>query len=215
MLKTFTSIIYALSCALFWQTSVLAAPDYNRAVNSYNGGKYAMALSEFDSVKAIYPNNSLVRYYRALCLQSLGHFAQAKDEFQWVAEHGDARLKAMAQNGANAISGSHSQSGVGAATYGSSSQTKGKVKRILEFYADWCGACQDFAPVFDAVKSRTSGIEFQRYNVDDPSAKNLRSKYPFPTIPQTVFLDGNSNVLFNGNPEQDEAGFERQISQFR
>src|SRR6202034_3936139 len=83
------------------------AADYNQAARDYSSGNYAKALGEFSELKGLYPNNALVRYYLALCEQAVGHFEQAKSEFGWVAQYGDARLKGMAQSGLQQLSGAH------------------------------------------------------------------------------------------------------------
>src|SRR5689334_9355688 len=74
---------------------VWAAPNFNHAVADYNAGKYGQAASEFESLKAAFPTNALTRYYLALSRQALGHFDKARQEYQYVATNGDARLKAM------------------------------------------------------------------------------------------------------------------------
>jgi thiol-disulfide isomerase/thioredoxin len=211
---------------VFVQVPLYAAPNYNQAVKDYSAGNYAKALSEFDECRTAYPNNVLVRYYRALCLQSVGHFAQAKDEFQWVYQHGDPRMRAMAQSGMGQLSHVTTQS-ISAADRTSTitqaqtkelltqTQSKGKVKKVLDFYADWCGPCQAFAPVFDEVKSHMRDITFERYNVDDEASASVKALYPFHSIPHAVFLDGSGNVLFSGSPARDVESFQQQILQFR
>lgn len=81
---------------------------YNKAVADYTSGKYAMAASEFESLKAAYPTNALIRYYLGLTRQALGHFDKARSEYQWVATNGDARLKAMALQGLKGMGGTKS-----------------------------------------------------------------------------------------------------------
>jgi thiol-disulfide isomerase/thioredoxin len=215
--------IMALFLSL-WLRPIFAAPaSYNQAVKDYNAGKYAVALAEFESCKTAFPTNALVRYYTALCEQNLGRLDQAKSEFQWVAGNGDARLRSMAQAGLNQLSrahatGSHSitggfSSGTASAPSGSS---QAKVRRVLDFYADWCGPCRAFGPVFDEVKSRMRDISFERYNVDDDSTNEIRSKCPaFSSIPHVVFMDGGGKVLYHGTPPSSAESFEREISQYR
>jgi hypothetical protein len=139
-----------ISClALFsWPVSTPAAPaSFQQAVADYNGGKYSLALSELDSYKAVYPTNALVHYYSALCHQALNHLDLAKTDYQYVAEHGDARLQSMSRSAISQLSHVHAQtsfSGASAPMASSSaprmvanSLAQGKVKRILEFSADW------------------------------------------------------------------------------
>ena len=201
----------------------LSAPaSYDQAVKDYGAGKYTLALSEFQAYKAAYPSNALVHYYIGLCQQSLGRIDQAKAEYQWVATNGDTQLKSRAQAGLNQLSrvrssgGSSTSSGSLSQASGSSTHSGGKVRRVLDFYADWCGPCQAFGPVFDEVKSRMRDVSFERYNVDDEATNDVRAKCPpFHSIPHVVFMDGGGKVLHDGSPARDAESFEREISQYR
>jgi tetratricopeptide (TPR) repeat protein len=121
------------------------APTFKEAVSDYNAGKYALALQQFNAWKAKSPNNALTRYYLALCHQALNHKTEARAEYQWVSSYGDPTLKSHAAKGL-------AQLGVMSAGSGSSSAPAvtnpgqnappvasgpSRVKRILEFYADW------------------------------------------------------------------------------
>ena len=130
----------SFACALvFSNRATLAAPvSFQQAVSDYNTGKYAQALSEFKSYAASYPSNALVHYYLALCHQGLGHLGDARSEYDWVSKCGDRRLAPMAETGLAALS----KTGTRVAYQGSSpapqsSSSQGKVKKIIEFYADW------------------------------------------------------------------------------
>jgi thiol-disulfide isomerase/thioredoxin len=208
---------------IFCQLAVFASPAiYDQAVDEYNAGRYAKALSKFESCKAVEPNNLLVRYYEALCLQNLASFETAKAEYQWVAIHSNDRLRSMALSGLHQLSHrrAHADSMGGARSYAAAVyptvvQTKSKVSTVLDFYADWCGPCKAFAPVFGQVKNSMQGIIFQSYNVDDEDARALQVKYQFTSIPHAVFLDASGKVLFNGSPARDVESFKGQIAQFR
>jgi thioredoxin 1 len=213
----------ALIFLIFASAADASPNDFNQAVQDYNDGHYAHALSEFDALKASYPNNALVRYYDGLCLQATGRFEKAKSEFDFVTTCPDQRLRSLAQKGLAQLSNAHSAgqtrintsytSAISASSGASSGP--GKVKRVLEFYADWCGPCKAFAPVFDEVKAQMHDVQFDRYNVDTDEGKELSAKYRFPTIPHAVFLDGNGNVLFNGSPMREVDSFTQQIKRFK
>ena len=127
---------------------VSAQVSFQQAVADYNGGKYGRALTEFLTYESANPNNALVHYYVALCLQSTGQFEQAKTEFSWVATHADGQLRSMGAAGLAQLAHAHLQGtasshqvamGVPGAR-GSDSQTSApapKVKKVIEFYADW------------------------------------------------------------------------------
>jgi len=119
--------------------------SFQQAVADYNGGKYSVALSELDGYKKMYPTNALVHYYSALCHQALNHLTEARTDYQYVAEHGDARLQSMSRTAIDQLSRLHSQGSSSVASVTPSSQPRlvanavahAKVKRILEFSADW------------------------------------------------------------------------------
>ncbi|PZM80258.1 MAG: hypothetical protein DKT66_13385 [Candidatus Melainabacteria bacterium] len=107
--KIAASALAAVTAVVFSMTFAQAANSaYNKAVADYTSGKYALAASEFESLKAAYPTNALIRYYLGLTRQALGHFDKARSEYQWVATNGDARLKAMALQGLKAMGGTKS-----------------------------------------------------------------------------------------------------------
>lgn len=139
-----------LSTAVFWlasQSAGICAPKFGDAVNLYKSGNYSQALQDFTSIKAAYPNNALTHYYLALCHQALNHVTEAKTEYQWVSNYGDPTLKGHAAKGLAQLGTLRAQTGsVSIATASPvSSSAAGppaaggptKVKKIIEFYADW------------------------------------------------------------------------------
>jgi tetratricopeptide (TPR) repeat protein len=102
-IMSFSAMLLLLSVCLRPAISA-GSENYNSGISDYNAGKYARALAQFESCQAAYPNNAMVHYYKALCLQSMGRFEQAKQEYRWVADRGDARLKSMAKTGLNQLS---------------------------------------------------------------------------------------------------------------
>jgi hypothetical protein len=87
----------------------------------------------------------MVHYYLALCKQAMGHLESAKAEYLWVTQNGDARLRGMAQAGVDQLSkvrsstpSSFAGTAPTAPTASSAPQiATAKVKKIIEFYADW------------------------------------------------------------------------------
>jgi tetratricopeptide (TPR) repeat protein len=133
----------ALASLLFAVIPAISAPNlYSQAVADYNAGKYGQAASEFERVKAQYPNNALTHYYLALCRQALGHFDKARQEYEWVSQYGDAGLKGLAAQGLSRMSGvktsvSYGATASGSPSAGSRPPAVTKIRKILEFYADW------------------------------------------------------------------------------
>jgi thioredoxin 1 len=64
--------------------------------------------------------------------------------------------------------------------------------KVIKFYADWCGPCKTYAPVFDKVVTELN-VEHENINVDKDTT-GLAAKYKVRSIPLTVFIneDGTS-----------------------
>lgn len=62
-------------------------------------------------------------------------------------------------------------------------------KQVIKFYANWCGPCQAYGPIFDRVKQDLEYIiEFKEVNVEqDPD--NLSGEYKVKGIPTTVLIE--------------------------
>ncbi|HEY9788296.1 MAG TPA: hypothetical protein V6D17_23105 [Candidatus Obscuribacterales bacterium] len=136
-------LVKAFTVLICFMPAASAGPvAFQQAVADYNAGKYSQALAEFESYKAAYPTNALTRYYIALCRQALGHINQAKQEYEWVSANGDPSLKALAAQGLQRLGGVK-MSGTGSSTPTSTAAPSAgatvtaKVKKIIEFYADW------------------------------------------------------------------------------
>lgn len=148
--KGSSGLITLISLGLFFCqfSPALAAPSYPQAKADYDSGKYSQALAAFQALSATYPNNALVHYYMALCHQNLGHMGQAKAEYQIVVSSGQPQLVPMAAKGLATLAGARSSSGssssssasFSAPSHESSTGSKvamGKVKKVLEFWAEW------------------------------------------------------------------------------
>jgi thioredoxin 1 len=58
---------------------------------------------------------------------------------------------------------------------------------IVDFYADWCGPCKMFAPIFDEAKDDFDGkAVFAKINVDE--SKNTAIAHKVLGIPTIVFF---------------------------
>lgn len=205
MMRTFTlhALAATLGAMIIIITPVLAAdPAFNQAVADYNARKYGQAASEFESLKKTNPSDGLTRYYLGLCRQSLGQYDKAKQEYEWVVTKGDSRLQGLAEQGLRRL---------GAASAGSS-RAAGKIRKIYDFSATWCGPCKKFAPIFESTKSKFSDVSFESVDVDrNPT---LADKYSVNAIPHLVFLDAGGKILYSGGAFQDEESFAAAIKKF-
>jgi len=71
------------------------------------------------------------------------------------------------------------------------SQTAGKLA-IVDFYADWCGPCRAFAPTFETVSKKVSGVLFAK--VDTDASRQLSSRFGIRSIPYIVAIKGGKVV---------------------
>jgi len=57
---------------------------------------------------------------------------------------------------------------------------------VLDFWADWCGPCKSFAPVFDAASEKHQEIVFGKVNADDQ--QELAGTFGIRSIPYVMVL---------------------------
>jgi thioredoxin 1 len=67
-------------------------------------------------------------------------------------------------------------------------------KKVIKFYAEWCGPCKVYGPIFERVKQELQeGIEFVEVNVEnDP--ENLSGEFKVRGIPLTVVLEDGEKI---------------------
>ena len=69
---------------------------------------------------------------------------------------------------------------------------KSNQKVVIDFYADWCGPCKMFSPIFEKVSSQIEDVKFVRINVDEE--QDLATKYKAYSIPYIVLIE-NGEVI--------------------
>ncbi len=82
--------------------------------------------------------------------------------------------------------------------------TNGK-PTLLEFYADWCNACQWMAPTLNKLHNQHSNINFVMINVDDVQFQEQVQQYGVSGLPQITLLQPGGAVeqtLLGNVPER-------------
>jgi thiol-disulfide isomerase/thioredoxin len=89
-------------------------------------------------------------------------------------------------------------------------ETKGKIY-IIDFYADWCGPCVNFAPTFKKVAAKVKNANFAKVDVDVSS--KVSNDFSIQYIPFIAAVkDGSFLEEYTGN--RSESDFEKWCSSF-
>ena len=68
--------------------------------------------------------------------------------------------------------------------------------RVIKFYANWCGPCKRYGPIFEEVRKEykdNNNIEFYEVNVDKDK-NGLASKFKVKSVPTTVLITSEGKV---------------------
>ena len=79
-----------------------------------------------------------------------------------------------------------------------------KVPVVIDFFADWCGPCKMFAPIFESVaEDYEDKVKFVKVNIDE--SPEIAEKYFIMSIPTLKFIN-NAEVkgTFVGTMSPDE-----------
>ena len=78
---------------------------------------------------------------------------------------------------------------------------------LVDFYADWCGPCKMFGPIFENAKESHDNIKFCKFNVDDDTL-DISKDFGVMSIPTViVFKDGKEikrNIGFMSQTDLDD-----------
>lgn len=86
---------------------------------------------------------------------------------------------------------------------------KAKVPVVVDFYADWCGPCRSFGPIFEKV-AKTLAPEFSLCKVNIDEAENLCEEVNVRVVPTVMVFNESRQVAMH------EGGFanEKELEKF-
>lgn len=77
-----------------------------------------------------------------------------------------------------------------------------KDKAVVDFYAQWCGPCKMFGPIFDEVSNE---YDFNFVKVDVDKSSDIARRYGVMSIPTIIlFENGVEKKKFTGFMSKDD-----------
>ncbi|MFG0634343.1 thioredoxin TrxC [Pseudomonas sp. xss_2] len=73
------------------------------------------------------------------------------------------------------------------------SQIKGDLPLLLDVWADWCGPCKSFAPIFEQAASQLSG-RCRLAKLDSEANRNLAGQLGIRSIPSLILFNNGREI---------------------
>ena len=70
-------------------------------------------------------------------------------------------------------------------------------KKILLFYAPWCGASKSFLPIWDKLENNEN-IKTEKYDVDRDDNKDITKKFNIEYLPTLFIVNGDKKLKYDG-----------------
>lgn len=83
---------------------------------------------------------------------------------------------------------------------------------IIDFWAEWCGPCRQFAPIFEEASEYFPDVTFGKVNTEEQKA--IASEFGVFSIP-TVVVSRDGIILMNQAGMLPEEAFEKIITQVK
>lgn len=83
---------------------------------------------------------------------------------------------------------------------------------IIDFWAPWCGPCQQFAPTFEAAAAKHEDLSFAKVNTEDE--QDLAAAMRIRSIP-TIMVFREQVLLFQHSGALSESQLEELITQIK
>ena len=78
------------------------------------------------------------------------------------------------------------------------------MKKVIKFYADWCGPCKLYAPIFEKVSEELKDkAEFVNVNIEKDTT-GLAAEYKVQAIPTTVLVNEGVEKSKTGRLEEED-----------
>ena len=74
---------------------------------------------------------------------------------------------------------------------------------IIDFWAEWCGPCQQFAPIFEKVAEDNPDITFAKVNTEEQQA--LAGQFAIRSIPTLIIVKEGVIILNQAGMLPEEA----------